>query len=29
MCKENHDVDNCKKFLELSVNEKKQVLGQK
>ena len=23
MCKENHDVDNCKKFLELSVNEKK------
>ena len=26
MCKKNHDMDNCKKFLELSVNERSRFL---
>ena len=27
MCKKNHDMDNCKKFLELSVNERSRYLA--
>ena len=29
MCKKNHDMDNCKKFLELSVNERSRYLAKK
>ena len=27
MCKKNHDMDNCKKFLELTVNERSRYLA--